>query len=164
MGRRRHSHDLRVRVAGQAFVNKMMVRGGLKLNRLRWQVMWRSTLEEMTPIFYSYKSENDENRVLPLYHQPAIWPNPRVLYCEYSSVFACALPLWWERQNDKSNTTQEHRRLMQITNRAHLERFPASELPHVSLFHTQQTAKTVSGSPIALWNCWWKNCQLTLFC
>lgn len=100
--------------------------GGLKLNRLRWQVMWRSTPEEMTPIFYSYKSENYENRVLPLYHQPAIWPNPRVLYCEYRSVFACALPLWWERQNDKSNTTQEQRRLMQITNRAHLERFPAA--------------------------------------
>lgn len=27
-GRRRHSHDLRVCVAGQAFVNKMMVRVG----------------------------------------------------------------------------------------------------------------------------------------
>lgn len=27
MGRRRHSHHLRVCVAGQAFVNKMMVRG-----------------------------------------------------------------------------------------------------------------------------------------
>lgn len=123
MGRRRHSHDLRVRVAGQAFVNKMMVQGGWRSTD--WGGKWCDALPQKKwhQFFIPINLKMMKIVCYPfITNLPSDLTPECMLYCEYRSVFACAIPLWWERQNDKSNTTQEQRRIMQITNRAHLER------------------------------------------